>query len=168
MWEPASTPSIGTACLPVRSPTSYDFETEFGAGVGNGNPYTVVFYASINGNQGSAGMINKLATNIDAGWHAGLTQDEGGMNNAWSEQRTNDNNDRPILRLPGAAGDPEPNSLNDIGVTATDLNLYIVYFTGIAFGPPPTAPSSGSTATPTPRLPGSFPSRAEAGKCHSQ
>ena len=81
-------------------------------------------------------MVNKVATSLSAGWHAGLSQDEFGLNNVFSEQRTSDNNDRRILRTPGSNADPFPNTLSDIGVTATDLNLYVVHFTGIASGPP--------------------------------
>ena len=120
----------------VADEALYDFDTEYGAGVGNGDAFTVVFYASINGNQGSAGMVNKQGNGVDFGWNAGLAQDEFGLNNVWTEQRTDNSSVRRIIRVPGSAADPAPNTLSAIGVTASDLNLYVVHFTGIAVGPP--------------------------------
>lgn len=111
----------------------YDFDTDIGAGAGNGDAYTVVFYASIGGNQGNAGMVNKLdssATGNSKGWHAGLSQDEFGLNNVYTEQRVANGN-RTIIRVPGSAADPSPNTLSGIGVTATDLNLYVVHVSGL-------------------------------------
>ena len=120
----------------VSNEALYDFDTEYGAGAGNGDAFTVVFYASVNGNQSRPGMINKQGNSTDFGWNAGLAQDEFGLNNVFTEQRTDDNNVRRIIRVPGSAADPDPNSLNDLGLVATDLNLYVVHFTGIAVGPP--------------------------------
>ena len=111
--------------------SNFDFDTDQGTGP---TPFTVVYYASVNGNQSRAGMINKLATAGSAGWHAGLTQDEFGLNNVQGELRTSDNNNRTIVRNPGSNADPEPNSLNDIGVTASALNLYVMRFTGTGQG----------------------------------
>ena len=111
----------------------YDFDVS--AGGGSADPYTVVFYASINGNRGSAGMINKLDSvgGTATGWHTGLSQDEFGLNNVFTEQRVETGN-RAIIRAPGSAADPAPNTLSAIGVTATALNLYVVHISGTGSG----------------------------------
>jgi hypothetical protein len=111
----------------VADESLYDFDTNQGSGA---TPFTVVFYASITGNEGRAGMVNKQATSQGFGWNAGLSQDEFGLNNVHGELRTDDNVNRTIVRTPGSAGDPHPDSLNDIGVTATVLNLYVMHFSG--------------------------------------
>jgi hypothetical protein len=111
----------------VADESLYDFDTNQGSGA---TPFTLVFYASITGNEGREGMINKQATSQAFGWNAGLSQDEFGLNNVHGELRTDDNNNRTIVRAPGAAGDPHPDSLNDIGVTANVLNLYVMHFSG--------------------------------------
>ena len=110
----------------------YDFDTAIGTGA---DPYTVVFYASIVGNQGKAGMLNKLDTaGANAtGWHVGLSQDEFGLNNVFTEQRVQNGN-RAIIRTPGSAADPAPNTLSGIGVTANLLNLYVLHISGTGSG----------------------------------
>jgi hypothetical protein len=109
----------------------FDFDTDQGSGA---TPFTVVFYAGINGNQGKAGMINKAVDSPNVGWHTGLSQDKFALNNIHSELRTSDNNNRTIVRTPGSAADPFPNTLSAIGVTATALNLYVVHFSGAGQG----------------------------------
>jgi hypothetical protein len=105
----------------------FDFDTDQGSGA---TPFIVVFYAGVKGNMSLAGMINKQADSLDFGWNTGLSQDGFGLNNVHNELRTDDNNNRTIVRTPGSTADPYPNTLSAIGVTATALNLYVVHFSG--------------------------------------
>ena len=118
----------------VANESLYDFDTDV-AGPGQGDPYTVVIYAGIEGNQGREGMINKLdsAGGNSTGWHTGLSQDEFGLNNVFTEQRVQNGN-RAIIRTPGSAADPPPNTLSGIGVTASVLNLYVLHISGSGSG----------------------------------
>lgn len=56
-------------------------------------PFTVVFYASVSGGgESREGMINKQADSQSSGWNTGLTHDDFGLNNIFTELRTSNNN----------------------------------------------------------------------------
>ncbi len=55
----------------------------------------MVFYASVSGGgESREGMINKQADSQSSGWNTGLTHDDFGLNNIFTELRTSDNNNR--------------------------------------------------------------------------
>ena len=115
----------------VADESLYDFDTSQGTGA---IPFTLVCYASVNGDRSLEGMVNKLASSQSFGWSGGLSQNEFSFNNVFAELRTNNNNVRTIVRTPGSTADSEPNSLNDIGITARVLNLYVIHFSGVGQG----------------------------------
>ena len=94
----------GARCCGARKDAAtFDFETDTVAGPGNGDPFTVVFYAKLSDGLSGPGIVNKLSPSQQRGWSVGLIMDEFGLDRVTTFQQSN-REQRTINGFPGLAG----------------------------------------------------------------
>ncbi|MBN82913.1 MAG: hypothetical protein CMJ70_22510 [Planctomycetaceae bacterium] len=116
----------GARCCGARQDSAaFDFETDTAAGPGNGDPFTVVFYAKLTDGLSGPGIVNKLASSQQRGWSVGLIMDEFGLDRVTTFQQSN-REQRTINGFPGLAGQSNAR----LNVKDGHFHCFIVHFTG--------------------------------------
>ena len=112
-------------CGALQDAAAFDFETNTVAGPGNGDAFTVVFYAKLTDGLSGPGIVNKLAPSQQRGWSVGLIMDEFGLDRVTTFQQSN-GEQRTINGFPGLAGQ------NDARLNVKDghFHCFTVHLTG--------------------------------------
>ena len=118
--------ATGARCCGARQDAAaFDFETDIAAGAGQGDAFTVVFYAKLTDGLSSHGIVNKIAGGEQRGWSVGLVMDEFGLDRVTTFQQSN-REQRTINGFPGLAGQ---NSAR-LNVKDGHFHCFTVHLTG--------------------------------------
>ena len=108
-----------------RDATRFDFDTDVAAGLGKGEPFTVVVYASLAGRSSNA-TVTKLADVKTVGWLVGVDLDEFGGSRITAAQQVDNQYNRSIARFPGGAESSTPS----LEISDGQFHLFVVHFSG--------------------------------------
>lgn len=103
----------------------FNFDTEVAAGLGQGEPFTVVVYASLAGRSSNA-TVTKLVDVKTVGWLVGVDLDEFGGSRISAAQQVDNQYNRSIARFPGGAESSTPS----LGISDGQFHLFVVHFSG--------------------------------------